>query len=94
LLTYDASHADDGHTRPRCRRQAEGGDPQTGDLLQGGAQLKRAPRIERGEAEPQPYRLPPPQRLEAKPGVNLDKALQLAGELEDAETMRKLRVGK
>jgi len=50
--------------------------------------------FERGEAKPKPYRLPPPQRLEAKPGVNLDKALQLAGELEDAETIRKLRLGK
>jgi hypothetical protein len=50
--------------------------------------------IERGEAAPRPYRLPPSQRLEARPGVNLDKALQLAGELEDAETMRKLRLGK
>jgi hypothetical protein len=50
--------------------------------------------FEHGEAKPQPYRLPPPQRLEAKPGVNLDKALQLAGELEDAETIRKMRLGK
>jgi len=50
--------------------------------------------LQRGEAKPRPYRLPPPQRLEAKPGVNLDKALQLAGELEDAETIRKLRLGK
>jgi hypothetical protein len=50
--------------------------------------------LERGAAKPQPYRLPPPQRLEAKPGINLDKALQLAGELEDAETIRKLRLGK
>ncbi len=48
----------------------------------------------RSEAKPQPYRLPPPQRLGARPGVNLDKALQLAGELEDAETLRKLRLGK
>jgi hypothetical protein len=50
--------------------------------------------IERGEARPRPYRLPPPQRLEARPGVNLDKALQLAGEMEDAEIVRKLRLGK
>lgn len=50
--------------------------------------------FERGETKPKPYRLPPPQRLEAKPGVNLDKALQLAGELEDAEIIRKLRLGK
>jgi len=50
--------------------------------------------FERGDAKPRPYSLPPPQRLEARPGVNLDKALQLAGELEDAETIRKLRLGK
>jgi hypothetical protein len=50
--------------------------------------------IERGEARPRPYRLPPPQRLEARRGVNLDKALQLAGEMEDAEIVRKLRLGK
>ena len=50
--------------------------------------------FERGEAKAQPYRLPPPQRLEAKPGVNLDKALRLAGEMEDAETLRKLELGK
>jgi hypothetical protein len=48
----------------------------------------------RDEAKPQPYRLPPPQRMGARPGVNLDKALQLAGELEDAETIRKLHLGK
>jgi hypothetical protein len=28
------------------------------------------------------------------PGVNLVKALQLAGEMEDAETLRKLRLRK
>jgi hypothetical protein len=50
--------------------------------------------FERGEQKPRPYRLPPPQRLGARPGVNLDKALQLAGELEDAEIIRKLRLGK
>jgi hypothetical protein len=49
--------------------------------------------IERNAEKPQPYRLRA-RRLEAKPGVNLDKALRLAGELEDAETMRKLHLGK
>lgn len=44
------------------------------------------------EVESRPYRLPRPRRMGARPGVNLDKALQLAGELEDAETMRKLRL--
>lgn len=48
----------------------------------------------RNEAEPQPYKLPPPQPMKARPGVNLDKALQLAGELEDAEMIRKLHLGK
>jgi hypothetical protein len=50
--------------------------------------------FERREAKPRPYRLPPGQRLEPRPGINLDKALQLAGELEDAETIRKMRLGK
>lgn len=50
--------------------------------------------LERQEAKPRPYKLPPPQRMKARPGVNLDKALQLAGELEDAETIRKLHLGK
>jgi hypothetical protein len=50
--------------------------------------------LERGEAKPRPYRLPPAQRMGARPGVDLDKALRLAGELEDAETIRKLQLGK
>jgi len=50
--------------------------------------------LERDEAKPRPYSLPPPQSMKARPGVNLDKALQLAGELEDAETIRKLHLGK
>jgi hypothetical protein len=50
--------------------------------------------LERGEAKQRPYRLPPPHRMGAKPGVNLDKALRLAGELEDAEIIRKLQLGK
>lgn len=31
-------------------------------------------------------------KMGARSGVNLDKALRLAGELEDAETMRKFRL--
>lgn len=49
--------------------------------------------VEHSETTPQPYRLHA-RRLEARPGVDLDKALRLAGELEDAETMRKLQLGK
>lgn len=50
--------------------------------------------FERGEAKAKPYRLPPARRLGVRPGVNLVKALQLAGELEDAETIRKMQMGK
>jgi Ribbon-helix-helix protein, copG family len=40
-----------------------------------------------------PYRLKP-RRLQVRPGVDLDRALSLAGELEDAEVMRKLSLRK
>ncbi|MHB8241188.1 MAG: antitoxin [Solirubrobacteraceae bacterium] len=36
----------------------------------------------------------PTRPLGVRPGVNLDKALQLAGELEDEEILRKLELGK
>jgi hypothetical protein len=39
------------------------------------------------------YRMPTAP-LGARPGVNLDKALMLAGEMEDAEILRKLELGK
>jgi hypothetical protein len=41
-----------------------------------------------------PYKLKPADLGEVAPGVNLDKALQLADSLEDAEIARKLRAGK
>lgn len=40
-----------------------------------------------------PYRVPVRQ-MRARPEVDLDKALALAGQLEDAETLRKLALGK
>ena len=43
--------------------------------------------------EPKPYRTPS-RPLDLRPGVNVDKALQLAGELEDAEIARKLELRK
>ncbi len=49
--------------------------------------------FERGEVKPQPYRVRT-RNLGERSGVNLDKALQLAGELEDAEIIRKMRLGK
>ena len=49
--------------------------------------------LERAEVGSKQYRVPT-RRLGVRPGVNLDKALQLAGELEDAETMRKLQLRK
>ncbi|HEY1450779.1 MAG TPA: hypothetical protein VGF47_07480 [Solirubrobacteraceae bacterium] len=39
------------------------------------------------------YRMPTSD-LGVRPGVNLDKALRLAGELEDEEIIRKLELGK
>lgn len=44
-------------------------------------------------AKPRRYRVPT-QRLGARAGVNLDKAVQLAGEIEDSETLRKLALRK
>lgn len=41
----------------------------------------------------EPYRLRP-RPLRARPGVDLDRALALAGELEDAEIVRKLSLRK
>ena len=35
-----------------------------------------------------------PRRLDARPGASLDRALALAGELEDAETLRRLALRK
>jgi Ribbon-helix-helix protein, copG family len=46
-----------------------------------------------GASTAQPYRMPTAP-LGVRPGVNLDKALALAGELEDAEILRKLELGK
>jgi hypothetical protein len=48
-----------------------------------------------GEAEPgrKPYRVQP-RSLGIRAGVNLDKALRLADELEDQEIIRKLREGR
>jgi hypothetical protein len=41
----------------------------------------------------EPYRLKP-QPLGARPGIDLDRALVLAGELEDAEILRRLSLRK
>jgi hypothetical protein len=49
--------------------------------------------VQQDEPQSRPYRLRT-RRMEARPGIDLDKALRLAGELEDAETMRKLQLGK
>ena len=39
------------------------------------------------------YRVPA-RRLEVRPGIDLDHALRLAGEIEDAEVLRKLSLRK
>lgn len=43
--------------------------------------------------EPRPYRTPS-RPLGLRPGINVDKALQLAGEMEDEELTRKLELRK
>lgn len=43
--------------------------------------------------ERKPYRVQP-RPLGIRPGMNLDKALQLADELDDLEILRKLREGR
>jgi hypothetical protein len=42
----------------------------------------------RSAEAPRPYRVPA-RRLGVKPGIDLDRALRIAGEMEDAETLRK-----
>lgn len=49
--------------------------------------------FEKSNEKVPPYRVRA-QKLGVRPGVNIDKALQLAGELEDAEIIRKMRLGK
>jgi hypothetical protein len=46
-----------------------------------------------GSTGARPYRMPTAS-LGVRPGVNLDKALTIAGEMEDAEILRKLELGK
>jgi hypothetical protein len=45
------------------------------------------------KAPPKPYSLPT-RRLGVRPEIDVDKALALAGELEDAEILRKLELRK
>lgn len=47
--------------------------------------------VERTDAKPYKVRT---SKMGARPGVNLDKALQLAGELEDEEILRKMALRK
>lgn len=46
-----------------------------------------------GEQKPRPFKVRA-QRLGVRAGINLDKALQLAADLEDEEIIRKLELGK
>ncbi len=50
--------------------------------------------MEDGPRTNRPYRLPVTRRLELRPGIDLEHAVRLAGELEDAETIRKLELRK
>lgn len=52
--------------------------------------------LESGQAlaKARPYKIMPVSLGEPQPGINLDKALQLAGELEDIELARKMELRK
>jgi hypothetical protein len=49
--------------------------------------------LSEGPEAARPYRLAT-RRMGLRPGIDLDQALALAGELEDAETIRKLELRK
>ncbi len=49
--------------------------------------------LDSAETVPRPYRVPT-RPLGVKSGVDLDKALALTGQIEDAETVRKLALRK
>jgi hypothetical protein len=53
----------------------------------------RAAGTQPGAGDAPPYTLPS-RRLGVRPGIDLDKALRLAGELEDDEIVRKLELRK
>lgn len=53
--------------------------------------VRRGLKAEQPQARPYRVRT---RSMGVRPGINLDKALQLAGELEDAEIIRKMRLGK
>jgi len=49
--------------------------------------------LDSGSTRAKPYKVRTA-KMGARPGVNLDKALQLAGELEDQEILRKMALRK
>lgn len=49
--------------------------------------------LSKGAGAARPYRVPSLE-LRMRPSIDLDKALQLAGELEDREILRKMQLGK
>jgi hypothetical protein len=46
------------------------------------------------QPKPKPFKVKPVSMGGPQPGINLDKALQLAGELEDEEIIRKMQLRK
>lgn len=49
--------------------------------------------LQPGPSASEPYRIQP-RNMGTLPGVNLDKALQLAAEMEDEATLREMHAGK
>ncbi len=84
-LTLDPDVAAD--LKRRSRRSGKPFRQVLNDAVRAGLRAQDAP-------PPRPYRLKPVSMGGPLPGINLDKALQLAGALEDDEIARKLALRK
>lgn len=83
--TIDLDSDVDAHLRALARARGVPLRTVINDALRAGTR--------QGGDDAPPYTLPS-RRLGVRPGINLDKALRLAGELEDDETARKLDLRK
>lgn len=84
-LTLDSDVAAD--LKRRARKTGKPFKTVLNDAVRAGLRAQDAP-------PPRPYKLKPVSMGGPMPGINLDKALQLAAALEDEEIARKLELGK
>ena len=84
-LTLDPDVAAD--LKRRARKTGKPFRQVLNDAVRAGLRAQDAP-------PPRPYKLKPISAGGPMPGINLDKALQLAGDLEDEEIARKMALRK